>query len=299
MEKKVLNHKRRIGLSIGVMLIASFLSGLLISYICILFGINAKDNYLVVYLINAISIYAVGYGVLKLMLLKVEVAEPQEKKKLGFGRFLLIFLAAFGSAQLINFVTVIIIKIIELATGAKLQDDVSSLIQNSNPIINAIFVAVVGPVFEELIMRGTLMKRLRVYGDKTAVIYTAIAFGLFHGNIYQIPYAVALGLVFGYVMVKTNKIIYPILLHILINSIAVIMSLMIQQEVMIATVIYVLFVFSAILFSMIYLPIKLSIGKDVKVPNEGKLEKRQLYENIGYFLTVCTVVVLTFVNAVV
>ena len=46
---------------------------------------------------------------------------------------------------------------------------------------------------------------------------SALMFGLFHGNLTQLIYAFALGLVFGYVYLKSGKLRYSIGLHMLIN----------------------------------------------------------------------------------
>ncbi|MBO6055192.1 MAG: CPBP family intramembrane metalloprotease, partial [Oscillospiraceae bacterium] len=49
------------------------------------------------------------------------------------------------------------------------------------------------------------------------VIISAVMFGLFHGNFSQFFYAFAVGLVFGYVYLRTGKIRYSIALHIFVN----------------------------------------------------------------------------------
>ena len=93
------------------------------------------------------------------------------------------------------------------------------LITNANHIFTVIFVVIIGPIFEELIFRGLLLKKLRVYGDKTAIIYTGIAFGLFHTNLSQILFATVIGFVMAYVVCKTNDIKYSMIIHIIINCI--------------------------------------------------------------------------------
>ena len=62
-----------------------------------------------------------------------------------------------------------------------------------------------------------MLNKLRTYGDKIAIITTALLFGLFHENFSQFFYAVGLGVVFAYVTLKTGTIKYSIGLHIMIN----------------------------------------------------------------------------------
>lgn len=48
---------------------------------------------------------------------------------------------------------------------------------------------------------------------------TALAFGLLHQNLFQFFYAFGVGLIFGYVYMRTGKIRYSVILHTVINFI--------------------------------------------------------------------------------
>ena len=80
-------------------------------------------------------------------------------------------------------------------------------------------MVILAPEIEEYIFRKQLIDRMHIYGEKLAVVTSALMFGLFHGNLSQFFYAFALGLVFGYVYLKTGKLRYNISLHMLINLI--------------------------------------------------------------------------------
>ena len=79
------------------------------------------------------------------------------------------------------------------------------------------FLVILAPLIEEFIFRKTLIDRMRPYGEKLAVVTSAMMFGLFHGNLSQMFYAFSLGLVFGYVYLRTGKLRYTVGLHMLIN----------------------------------------------------------------------------------
>ena len=51
-----------------------------------------------------------------------------------------------------------------------------------------------------------MLNKIRMYGDKVAIITTAIMFGLFHANFSQFFYAVGLGVIFAYVTLKLSLI---------------------------------------------------------------------------------------------
>ena len=79
-----------------------------------------------------------------------------------------------------------------------------------------IYVCFLGPIAEELLFRGIVLRTLRPWGKQAAILISALVFGLFHGNVVQIPFAFAVGVVLGYVAVE-HSIIWAIVLHIINN----------------------------------------------------------------------------------
>ena len=77
--------------------------------------------------------------------------------------------------------------------------------------------ALLAPFMEEFVFRRCVIDRLRPYGQRTAWIVSALGFSLFHGNLPQAVYAFLLGLVFGYIYLKTGKLRYTIALHAGVN----------------------------------------------------------------------------------
>lgn len=80
------------------------------------------------------------------------------------------------------------------------------------------FVAVIAPIFEELIFRKLLLYPLRRHGDWFAIIMTALMFGFYHGNFDQMPYAFVVGMLFALLAVNTNSVIPSMILHVLNNT---------------------------------------------------------------------------------
>ncbi|MBQ1409958.1 MAG: CPBP family intramembrane metalloprotease [Oscillospiraceae bacterium] len=99
-----------------------------------------------------------------------------------------------------------------------------------DPIVKALILALAAPVTEEFVFRRCLIDRLRPYGEKAALIVSALVFGLFHSAANQVCYAFLLGLVFGYVYLRTGRLRYSMLLHILINSMsAIVLPLLLMK----------------------------------------------------------------------
>lgn len=81
--------------------------------------------------------------------------------------------------------------------------------------------AIVPAIFEELAMRCFSLGALKKYGNGFAVFAVSIIFGLLHGNVIQFVFAFIVGLVLGYITVRTNNITIAIAIHMLNNGISI------------------------------------------------------------------------------
>lgn len=79
-----------------------------------------------------------------------------------------------------------------------------------------LYVTIFAPVVEELVFRGALMRSLEPFGKLFAIFVSALTFGLMHGNAAQIPFAVATGLLLGYVA-QMYSLKWSVALHVLNN----------------------------------------------------------------------------------
>lgn len=79
-----------------------------------------------------------------------------------------------------------------------------------------LYAAVGAPIMEEIIFRGLVLRHLQPYGKNFAIVMSAFLFGIFHGNLVQMPYAFLVGLVMGYVAVEYN-IVWAMVLHMINN----------------------------------------------------------------------------------
>ncbi len=92
-------------------------------------------------------------------------------------------------------------------------------------------VAVVAPIVEELIFRGLILQGLRRnYNAFWAVFMSALLFALFHLNPWQFPATFVLGLLLGWIMLRTNNILLAIIGH-SINNLLVLLTMTYWQEI--------------------------------------------------------------------
>ena len=92
----------------------------------------------------------------------------------------------------------------------------------SGTIMSVISMAIVPAVIEETAIRGIVMQPLRRYGDKFAILSSAVIFSILHGNMVQIPYTMVAGLYFGLVVVLTGSLWPSIVLHFFNNLFSVV-----------------------------------------------------------------------------
>lgn len=85
-----------------------------------------------------------------------------------------------------------------------------------NIILNIISSGIIGPIFEEILFRYDLIKRLKKFNSNKylIIILSSIIFGLFHTGITTIIYAFIVGLINSYIYMKDKDIIKPIIIHI-------------------------------------------------------------------------------------
>lgn len=77
---------------------------------------------------------------------------------------------------------------------------------------------IAAPIAEELFFRGVVLKQTSRVSARFGIIFSAVMFGLMHGNPYQFVMATVIGLFFGYITVKTDSLIPSIVCHIAING---------------------------------------------------------------------------------
>jgi CAAX protease family protein len=95
-----------------------------------------------------------------------------------------------------------------------------------------IAVAVATPIIEELVFRGVILEGLRTrYPARTAVIVSAVLFGLMHGIPWAMVNAFLLGLFLGWLMVKTGSLQLCIVAHALYNGIDFAISRWVQLPI--------------------------------------------------------------------
>lgn len=81
-----------------------------------------------------------------------------------------------------------------------------------------VFGALLTPLGEELLFRGILTRFFERWGSWVAIVVSALIFAVWHGINLVFPSALLVGLVNGWLMVRTKSVWPGVVLHIVYNS---------------------------------------------------------------------------------
>ena len=237
------------------------------------------------YLLIAVSFYLIGFPICCLILKSIPDGPKREEENLTFGGFIKFFLISYFIMVLLNLFTTGFLWIVGNFKEADVVNPLESVLSNSSIWATIIFAGILSPIIEEVLFRGVMLNKLRTYGDKIAIITTALLFGLFHENFSQFFYAVGLGMIFAYVTLKTGTIKYSIGIHIMINMMGSVIGTQVLNST-IATMIFGIVVWVFVIAGLI-LFIK-DFKKTSLLPGEVTIEKGHILSetwlNVGMII---------------
>lgn len=112
-----------------------------------------------------------------------------------------------------------LIQIAFAALGIPLVSPTSDSIDEAAITVSMwLYIGLIGPIVEEVVFRGVLMRELKPLGKNFAIITSSFMFALFHDDVVQGVFAFGCGLVFAFVAMEYS-LIWSIALHIFNNAI--------------------------------------------------------------------------------
>lgn len=169
---------------------------------------------LISYGITLVALYVIAFPLASLATAPLPRVSPM-KEKMKLSHVIAAICISFMLTFVGSYISDLILMLIP-SQGESLEVAIPEL-SNIELIIHAVFLSLVFPILEELLFRKFLCSRLLPLGEGYAVFFSAIIFSLVSGELYQIPYSFLIGIFFGFIYVKTGKIIYPIILNCAVN----------------------------------------------------------------------------------
>lgn len=150
-------------------------------------------------------------------------------RRVPFTRFMAIRLPPLPAIHrwaVLTAVLVVVLDALRILDGRGITNEwVEDVLRNA-PSMPLLIVAIVlaGPLYEELLFRGLLLPGLACsrLGPRAAVLLTSLAFSVLHLQYdwFDILQVLALGILLGIARLATGSTALPILLHMLVNAIA-------------------------------------------------------------------------------
>jgi membrane protease YdiL (CAAX protease family) len=242
----------RIGWSLVALMLFSQIGAAILAQICKRLFPTLVGTSIYNFIINTIPIYFIGLPIFILIIRKVPKENINEKSKLTIIQFIKFIIISFAAMYVFNVLGILINLVISILKGSDVINPISNLLRKVNAFQTVIFVGILAPIMEEIIFRKILLSRLRKFGDFFSIFLSALAFGMFHGNLYQFFYAFALGCIFAYIVIQTGTIKYSIILHMIINLFGSVIMLKIglMNNIIVTTIVGV-FVFIMIIAGII------------------------------------------------
>ena len=167
-----------------------------------------------------------GVSILYTLIAKKNLKDMFPMDKCGFKITYHLCVIGLGVCMIANYVSNMILALFDLFKTDAMVDVSFNCETPIDIILFYVSVAVLPALVEEFAFRGVVLNMLRKYSDGLAVLVSGILFGLIHGNFTQIPFALVVGLILGYIAVKTNSLLPGIIIHFLNNALSVTFSLL-------------------------------------------------------------------------
>ena len=176
-----------------------------------------------------IFMYPLAFFLYWLILQTVPKARQTWTCPMGTGHFLGWFVICMGGVYFGSLIGQFLMTIVSVITGETMVNQVEEMIMDMSLWAVILSAVILAPIMEELIFRKLVLDRLAGYGPAVAMSVSALVFGLAHVNFYQFFYAFLLGLIFAYIYLRTGKVRYSMMLHMMVNFCGSVIPILIMR----------------------------------------------------------------------
>lgn len=219
--------------------------------------------------IDGISKYVIAFPIAYFLIKPIQSSIPSNRKlsikELIKGLSITSLLMYVG-----QYISLILMDTVQTNFVGQQATDTSADIANLlsvDRLVVLLALNILAPIIEGLLFRKLLVDRLRPYGEKIAVFFSALLFALSCGDLYSFFTAFFVGAALSYIYVKTGKLIYTVVIHMFISVFFNTLS--------------------------VYLLSLIDLEQILKFANEGAIPNEYIAENMTS-LTVCAIYGLIF-----
>ena len=225
--KETVKQGRRFFSNMGLMFLAGTLCIYAIQYKLseLIYMVNPEilQNPDILMLFSSVPMYVLGMP-LMIMLIRTIPKEKIQKRSMTVGNFFVALIICYGIMYASNLVGSVITYLLAALKGRPIDNYTIELAGSASLWVRILIIVIWAPIMEELIFRKVLVDRIVRYGEGTAVVLSGLMFGLFHGNLSQFAYATTIGMFLAFIYVKTGKLRYTIIMHMVVNFLGSVVS---------------------------------------------------------------------------
>lgn len=155
-----------------------------------------------------LPLYALGIPAAMLILKGVPKSTP-ESRRFPLGRVLYFALLANAMQVVLSMAVSIPVNLLAKTPAQAAPEPVT--------FWYLLDIVLLSPVLEELLFRKMLLDRFRRYGEKLAILVSAVVFAVSHMDLRLVVVNLALGAVLAYVYLRSGRVRYCMLIHSLSN----------------------------------------------------------------------------------
>ena len=183
-----------------------------------------NDSPIFQYAFNVIVVHvlslAIPFSIMALILRKRFTGPLVPTKKIGAPSICAWISLGMGLTMLASFFTNLVIMVVDKFGYELSQPDM--LVPDSvfALVVSTIAISIIPGIIEEYAMRCCALGALKKYGKGFAVVTVSVVFGLIHGNVIQFIFAFLVGVILGYITVRTDTVVPAMFIHAFNNGLS-------------------------------------------------------------------------------
>ncbi len=196
--------------------IALTVSQALLAVIARYFAPWLLSSFLFVEVLSVLPIYGVAFPIGYAVLAPLPTVVPT-KEKMRVRDFLSALCICEAMMMVGNYISTVLITAAQSALGSPVTNPVAESVASQPMWATVLFTVILAPLLEEIFFRGLVCKKLLIVGEGYAIVLSSAFFALCHGNFFQVFYAFIIGCFFGFIYIKTGRLVYTVLMHMIVN----------------------------------------------------------------------------------
>ena len=222
-EKTARSAFSRIGVAVTVMIVVWLAINLAVSIFALAINPDLISSPTFSIFASTLPLIIIAIPVAYAVMKNLPTATPQVRPPIGGAKLIVILFMCMGVMIAGNLISNLALSFFTAITGHEPLNSLDIVLDAPIWVITLCTV-ILSPIFEEILCRGFILRRLLPYGEIPAIVLSSAIFACIHGNLFQFVYAFGVGAIFALVYLRTGRFRYCVILHIIVNALGSLFS---------------------------------------------------------------------------